>query len=88
MGAIKGIFDAVTSGVRNAVEGVGKMVQSGLKLDFKGVADGLTEAIGLNSGDQQIASASRAGNTLMQRELAMLMARYGQGADASGRLRG
>lgn len=70
MGAIKGIFEAVTSGIKNAVEGVAKMVESGLKLDLKGVGDGLSQAVGLDGG--QSSPASQASNTMIEGQLAKL----------------
>ena len=65
-------FKALGDNIRNAFEGVGKVIKGALTLDLKTVGEGLTQAVGLGDQEAEKAAAARAGNTMMDSAMAQM----------------
>ena len=75
-------FKAIGDNIRNAFEGVGKVIKGALTLDLKTVGDGLTQAVGLGDQEGEKAAAARSSNTMMDSAMEKMMG--GMGGEPGG----
>lgn len=77
-------FKAIGDNIKNAVQGIGKVITGALTLDLKTVGDGLTQAIGLGDQEGEKAAAARSGNTMMDSAMEQMMGGMGGGMPMQG----
>jgi hypothetical protein len=72
-------FKAIGDNIKNAVQGIGKVITGALTLDLKTVGEGLTQAVGLGDQQGEKAAAARSSNTMMDNAMEKMMGGMGGG---------